>query len=983
MIPVASINTHVRFILLTTHILAAWSHRVCSPDPNVIENAINAAKMTIQALPLATVRAIGASQVLTDPAAVVKELIDNALDARATSIAVEIHANTLDSIQVRDNGHGIPPPDRPLVARRYCTSKLMNEHNLTAIGGSSLGFRGEALASAAEMSGSMAVTTRVEGEQVATTLKISQQGEVTGQERASTAVGTTVKITDFITSNPVRRQVALKHTDQCLKRVKHLLQAYALARPHVRLSLRILKAKNGKGNWMYAPKVGGNAEDAAFKVVGAACASQCTWSVIDENGFSLQAFLPKADAAIEKIHNIGSFVSIDRRPVTSQRSVPKQITKIFREYLKNANSQFDGVKEPFMLLEIGCPEQSYDPNIEPAKDDVLFEEPEKVIAAVKRLFAAVYEHQQSLQISVQEPPEATPGQDVSLIDDDDDTAHISMLEQAQSNESPQFAKTPMVRALTGHRHITRDPSVNDSHHDSAQKIFKSNMYDCEEDDDETVHARPLSGRREDIIEEIRQAHKDISSSNPWVMAKMNASNKISQSHADEGLPTSPPKRQREPARDDSVADPISLAPSTPRASSPTACGQPFHPSNHLPNIRLANDGRVVEAPGSFERSSFDTPARPPTAAVAMMTPSSSQSRPQPAYNYGLTSEPERQQGTPLSAIPLAKTRGRNNTDQRAQVNRPFVSPVIDGPEKEKVWFDHLEGVEDRERQRPRRRIDASSPTGLVSQGEMQHIEPSFPPPARNRDIREFVASVDLKDDTTSPIVASNRRTNVSATPAGRTNEGPDAQDENSPNNYGAISGRGFVPASELAALEARIGSIAKPTAPPPKRRKTGDRALRQISGNAAPPPAQSTEDDEEYRSETTTRRRSSAKVHRTKTSRLPLERIPAGKGTHNLATSLSTTVPDVATQCHDLELKDSILAWNEPAVEAHNGFAEERSQEDVQAMSEKLRQLLIQKVSDGEMAQDLGLLVQNALAAHAAEMVEVQEEGSPVARRDA
>ena len=124
--------------------------------------------MSIQALPETAVRAIGASQVLTDPSAVVKELVDNALDARATSIAVEIHANTLDVIQVRDNGHGIPPQDRPLVARRYCTSKLTDADDLASIGGSSLGFRGEALTSAAEMSGGMTVSTRVEGEQVAT-----------------------------------------------------------------------------------------------------------------------------------------------------------------------------------------------------------------------------------------------------------------------------------------------------------------------------------------------------------------------------------------------------------------------------------------------------------------------------------------------------------------------------------------------------------------------------------------------------------------------------------------------------------------------------------------------------------------------------------------------------------------------------------------------------------------------------------------------
>ncbi|EME79370.1 uncharacterized protein MYCFIDRAFT_8837, partial [Pseudocercospora fijiensis CIRAD86] len=134
--------------------------------------------MGISALPQATVRTLGASQVLTDPAALVKELVDNALDANATSISIEISNNTVDVIQVRDNGHGVAPEDRSLVARRYCTSKISHDDDLKDIGGSSLGFRGEALASAAELSGTLTISTRVEGEAVAAALKINQKGEV-------------------------------------------------------------------------------------------------------------------------------------------------------------------------------------------------------------------------------------------------------------------------------------------------------------------------------------------------------------------------------------------------------------------------------------------------------------------------------------------------------------------------------------------------------------------------------------------------------------------------------------------------------------------------------------------------------------------------------------------------------------------------------------------------------------------------------------
>ncbi|KAF2482608.1 histidine kinase-like ATPase [Neohortaea acidophila] len=346
--------------------------------------------MGIQTLPQSTVRTLGASQVLNEPASVVKELLENALDAHATSVSIEISANTLDTILVRDNGHGIPPPDRHLIARPHCTSKISGEDDLHSIGGTSLGFRGEALASVADMSGSLSISTRVEGEQVATVLKIDQRGEVEGTDRASLPVGTTVKITDFLKSHPVRRQIVLKDTEKCFKKIKRMLQAYVFTRPNVRLSLRVLKAKNDKANWTYAPKTGGSVEDAALKVLGSACASQCEWSVLECQGFTVQALLPRLDADAHKVSNTGAFLSIDRRPVSTARGTPKQIIKLFREALKSTGSAWEGVKEPFIYLDISCPQRSYDANVEPAKDDVLFENPDQIFDVVRKLMTTAY-----------------------------------------------------------------------------------------------------------------------------------------------------------------------------------------------------------------------------------------------------------------------------------------------------------------------------------------------------------------------------------------------------------------------------------------------------------------------------------------------------------------------------------------------------------------------------------------------------------------
>lgn len=142
--------------------------------------------MPIEALPLSTAKRIYSAQVILDPYSVVKELLDNSLDARATSVSIEISSNTLDAIRVRDNGHGIPHGDRTLVCVRHCTSKLRNITELRAIAGTWLGFRGQALNSLATISGGLNITTRTEGEIAAEKLEIGKSGEITRCDLHST-----------------------------------------------------------------------------------------------------------------------------------------------------------------------------------------------------------------------------------------------------------------------------------------------------------------------------------------------------------------------------------------------------------------------------------------------------------------------------------------------------------------------------------------------------------------------------------------------------------------------------------------------------------------------------------------------------------------------------------------------------------------------------------------------------------------------------
>ncbi|CDM33093.1 hypothetical protein DTO013E5_5716 [Penicillium roqueforti] len=345
--------------------------------------------MTIEALPQKTIRAIGSTSAISDPCSVVKELVDNALDASATSLQVEISQNTVDVIQLKDNGHGISPEDQQNVCKRAFTSKIQSLDDLKNVGGSSLGFRGEALASVAEMSGLVTVTTRVESEVAGRCLKYGRNGELTGTQRTSHPVGTTVRIAEFLKHIPVRRQTILKGAAKSLTKIKKLLQAYAIAQPLKRFSFKVLKTKGENSNWVYVPSADASLSDAVLKIAGTEVFSSCVLKEkSDQTGYEAAAFLPKniqLDTA--KINNAGQFISVDGRPLSNSRGVAHEIVKNFKQHLRVVLKESS---DPFLCLQIRCPRGTYDVNIEPGKDNILFEDQDIVLALVENMFRDHY-----------------------------------------------------------------------------------------------------------------------------------------------------------------------------------------------------------------------------------------------------------------------------------------------------------------------------------------------------------------------------------------------------------------------------------------------------------------------------------------------------------------------------------------------------------------------------------------------------------------
>jgi DNA mismatch repair ATPase MutL len=153
----------------------------------------------------------------------------------------------------------------------------------------------------------------------------------------------------------------------------------------------VLKAKNNNGDFVYAPKLDANIEDVFLKVIGKECALQCDWTALEADSFETHAFLPKPTTASgPKIANQGAFVSIDARPVSSSRGTSKQAITAFKDRLRKSNPSLAGVKDPFLCMNIICPPDSDDPTLNPAKDDVMFDNGDVVLGVVQKLFKSYY-----------------------------------------------------------------------------------------------------------------------------------------------------------------------------------------------------------------------------------------------------------------------------------------------------------------------------------------------------------------------------------------------------------------------------------------------------------------------------------------------------------------------------------------------------------------------------------------------------------------
>ncbi len=293
---------------------------------------------------------IAAGEVVERPASVVKELLENAVDAGASKITVEIRDGGMTFLRVTDNGCGMAAEDARTAFKRHATSKLRTAEDLAAI--ATMGFRGEALAAIASVS-RIQLLTKTPGSLSGTSLRL-EAGEITEEAEAGCPDGTTIIIRDLFFNTPARMKFMKSDTVEG-SRVAAAVQMQALAHPEV--AFQFLR----DGKQILSTPGTGDLQAAVYCVYGRECARMVEVSSRWEN-YSLTGFVSKPTDA-RPSRSLQTFF-VNNRPVKS-----KLLIAALEEAYRN---QIMVGKFPACVLHLTLPADKVDVNVHPAKTEVKF-----------------------------------------------------------------------------------------------------------------------------------------------------------------------------------------------------------------------------------------------------------------------------------------------------------------------------------------------------------------------------------------------------------------------------------------------------------------------------------------------------------------------------------------------------------------------------------------------------------------------------------
>ena len=313
---------------------------------------------------------IAAGEVIERPAAVVKELVENSIDASASHITVEIKAGGVDQVLVSDDGAGIPAVEVALAFQRHATSKLVSQEDLDHVG--TLGFRGEALPSIAAVSRTT-ITSRPPLETAGYRHTVSW-GEVVESRSDGCPSGTRIEVNDLFGNQPARRKF-LRAASTETARVQELVSRYALAFPNIRFQMV------NDGRISFTTPGNGRPREALLAVYGPQAANNMleVYGEDPESGYAVDGFAGSPDLSRANRSFMTFFVN--RRWIQS-RMLSYAVEEAYLGLLQ--------VKRyPVVALNVTLPYGDVDVNSHPSKREVRFHQENRVFSTVQRAVRSV------------------------------------------------------------------------------------------------------------------------------------------------------------------------------------------------------------------------------------------------------------------------------------------------------------------------------------------------------------------------------------------------------------------------------------------------------------------------------------------------------------------------------------------------------------------------------------------------------------------
>lgn len=308
-----------------------------------------------------TINKIAAGEVVERPASVIKELVENAMDAGATRIEVEIMAGGTSFMRVTDNGRGMSTEDAHLAILRHATSKIREVGDLNTVG--TLGFRGEALPTIASVS-RFTLLTRREGDDLGTRVTITGGKEPDFIE-AGCNIGTTVKVEDLFFNTPARKKfLKTNHTEG--SRINDFIVKLALSRPDIEFHF----INNNKMS-VVTPGTG-NLYDTIQAIYGGKTADSLLGLTLEDEDIKISGYITKP--SMLKSSRAWQTYIVNSR-IIQNRAIAKAIDNAYKSLIPKSGF-------PLAVLCIEVPQRTIDVNVHPQKSELKFEDESRVFKAV-------------------------------------------------------------------------------------------------------------------------------------------------------------------------------------------------------------------------------------------------------------------------------------------------------------------------------------------------------------------------------------------------------------------------------------------------------------------------------------------------------------------------------------------------------------------------------------------------------------------------